>query len=53
MNEYMWRLMLGAGIVDTWSIINAIQNEALDHRNKIEIIHDKCSMLGVNEVANT
>ena len=40
-------------MVDTRSIMNAIQNEALDHRNEMEIIHDKCSMLGANGVVST
>ena len=38
--------MLGAEVVDTRSTMDAIQNEALDCRNEIEIRHDKCSMLG-------
>ena len=38
--------MLGAEVVDIWSIMNAIQNEALDRRNEMETRHDKCSMFG-------
>lgn len=37
--------MLRGKLVNTWSTIDVIQNEALDYQNEIEIRHDQYLIL--------